>query len=69
MRNALSTLTTRGRAFFSAGITASLCSILLGQRDLLRVGLLLISLPLITALLANRVRYLLWDLHRGLARP
>ena len=59
MRNALSTLTTRGRAFFSAGITASLCSILLGQRDLLRVGLLLISLPLITALLANRVRYLL----------
>ncbi len=59
MRAALSTLTTRGRAFFSAGITATVCAIALGQKDLLRVGLLLIMLPLITALLANRVRYLL----------
>ena len=59
MRVALSTLTTRGRAFFSAGITATVCAIVLGQRDLLRVGLLLVVLPLFTALLANRVRYLL----------
>lgn len=59
MRSALSTLTTRGRAFFSAGITATVCAIVLGQKDLLRVGLLLIMLPLLTALLANRVRYLL----------
>ena len=39
MRAALSTLTTRGRAFLSAGITASVCAIVLGQKDLLRVGL------------------------------
>ena len=59
MRSALSTLTTRGRAFLSAGITAAVCAIVLGQKDLLRVGLLLIALPVITALVANRVRYLL----------
>ena len=59
MRSALSTLTTRGRAFLSAGITAAVCAIVLGQKDLLRVGMLLIALPVITALVANRVRYLL----------
>src|SRR4029079_3606732 len=60
MRSALSTLTTRGRAFLSAGITAAVCAIVLGQKDLLRVGMLLIALPVITALVANRVRYLLF---------
>ena len=59
MRAALSHLTTRGRAFLSAGVTATVCAILLGQRDLLRVGLLLITLPVLTAILANRARYLL----------
>jgi hypothetical protein len=59
MRAALSTLTTRGRAFLSAGITSSLCALILGQRDLLRVGLLLIALPVVTAWLAHRARYLL----------
>ncbi|HEY7043614.1 MAG TPA: DUF58 domain-containing protein [Nocardioidaceae bacterium] len=59
MRSALSTLTTRGRAFFSAGVAASVCAIILGQRDLLRVGILLVMLPLVTSLLANRARYLL----------
>ncbi|MEJ7707969.1 MAG: DUF58 domain-containing protein [Nocardioidaceae bacterium] len=43
----------------SAGVTSSLFAIVLGQRDLLRVGLLLIALPLITTLIANRSRYLL----------
>jgi hypothetical protein len=59
MRAALSTLTTRGRAFLSAGITSSLCALVLGQRDLLRVGLMLIALPVVTAWLAHRARYLL----------
>lgn len=59
MRSALSTLTTRGRAFLSAGITSALCAIVLGQNDLLRVGLLLIALPMATALVAHRSRYLL----------
>lgn len=59
MRSALSTLTTRGRAFLSAGITSTVCAIILGQRDLLRVGLLLVALPLVTAMVAHRSRYLL----------
>ena len=58
-RGTLSSLTTRGRGFLSAGLTSALCAIVLGQRDLLRVGLLLIALPVITALIANRSRYLL----------
>lgn len=57
MRAALSTLTTRGRAFLAAGITSAVCAELLGQKDLLRVGLLLILLPFVTALVANRSRY------------
>ena len=69
MRAALSTLTTRGRAFLSAGITASLCALILGQRDLLRVGLLLIALPVVTAWLAHRARYLLSCSPRDPARP
>jgi uncharacterized protein (DUF58 family) len=59
VRDALSTLTTRGRAFLSAGITSSVCALVLGQKDLLRVGLLLMALPVITAWVANRSRYLL----------
>jgi uncharacterized protein (DUF58 family) len=59
VRSALSTLTTRGRAFLSAGAASAACAIVFGQRDLLRVGLLLLALPVITAILANRSRYLL----------
>jgi uncharacterized protein (DUF58 family) len=59
VRAALSTLTTRGRAFLSAGVTSSLCALVLAQKDLLRVGLLLMALPVITAVLAHRARYLL----------
>ncbi len=55
----LSTLTVRGRAFLSAGITSAVCAVLLGQKDLLRVGLLLIALPVVTVWVANRSRYLL----------
>lgn len=57
MRAALATLTTRGRAFLSAGLTCTVCSILLGQDDLLRVGVLLVILPVVTAGIANRSRY------------
>jgi uncharacterized protein (DUF58 family) len=59
MSAALSALTTRGRAFLSAGIACSVCAIVLGQRDLLRVGLLLLALPAITAVVTSRSRYLL----------
>jgi uncharacterized protein (DUF58 family) len=57
MSNALAALTTRGRGFLAAGVTVSLCSVVLGQKDLLRVGILLAALPLVTALVVARSRY------------
>jgi uncharacterized protein (DUF58 family) len=56
MPQALRGLTTRGRAFVAAGVTASLCSLLLGQKDLLRVGILLVALPVVSALVVGRTR-------------
>ncbi|MCX4749600.1 DUF58 domain-containing protein [Kitasatospora sp. NBC_01287] len=50
-------LTTRGRSFLAAGLTALLCSYLLGQSALLRVGVLLVALPVAAALLLVRTRY------------
>ncbi len=57
MREALSSMTTRGRAFLAAGVTAGVCAILLGQDDLLRVGALLVLLPVVTAYFLGRSRY------------
>jgi Protein of unknown function DUF58 len=50
-------LTGRGRAFLAAGAGTSVSALVLGQRDLLRVGLLLALLPLACALLAGRGGY------------
>jgi hypothetical protein len=60
---ALSSLTTRGRAFLSAGLTAVVCSFVLGLDDLARVGVLLLALPLLAAATVTRGRHRL-----GLAR-
>ena len=57
MRAALSGLTTRGRSFLAAGIAACLCGLVLGEADLLRVGLFLCALPLATAVVVARTRY------------
>jgi len=57
MREALSALTTRGRAFLAAGVTATLCAIFLGYDELVRVGALLLLLPLATAWFLGRSRY------------
>ncbi len=57
MREALSALTTRGRAFLAAGVTIALCAFVLGFDALLRVGVLAMTLPLLTALLVSRARY------------
>jgi len=57
MRDALAGLTTRGRAFLAAGITAAVCAFLLGQSSLTRIGVLLAVLPLLTAYLVGRSRY------------
>jgi uncharacterized protein (DUF58 family) len=57
MREALSALTVRGRAFLAAGATAFLCALFLGHDELVRVGALLILLPLATAYFLGRSRY------------
>ncbi|MFF2325917.1 MULTISPECIES: DUF58 domain-containing protein [unclassified Streptomyces] len=54
---ALSGLTTRGRSFLAAGVAAAICAYVLGQADLLRVGLLLAALPLVCAVVLVRTRY------------
>ncbi|MEU9316517.1 DUF58 domain-containing protein [Streptomyces sp. NPDC048295] len=57
LRAALSGLTTRGRSFLAAGIAAAVCAYVLGQADLLRVGLLLAALPLVCVVVLVRTRY------------
>ncbi|WP_138959240.1 DUF58 domain-containing protein [Streptomyces sp. YIM 121038] len=57
LRTALAGLTTRGRSFFAAGIAAAVCAYVLGQGDLLRVGLLLAVLPLVCSGVLYRTRY------------
>ncbi|MGC9380179.1 DUF58 domain-containing protein [Streptomyces sp. MH13] len=57
IRTALAGLTTRGRSFLAAGIAAAVCAYVLGQSDLLRVGLLLGVLPLLCATVLYRTRY------------
>ena len=57
MREALAGLTVRGRAFLAAGMTAVVCAVLLDQPALTRVGVLVVVLPLITALVIGRARY------------
>ena len=54
---ALSGLTPRGRAFLAAGLTAGVLAVLLGQRDVLRVAVLLLALPLASILLVARARH------------
>lgn len=57
LRTALAGLTTRGRSFLAAGVAAAICAYVLGQSDLLRVGLLLAVLPLVCATVLYRTRY------------
>ncbi|MFE2428007.1 DUF58 domain-containing protein [Streptomyces sp. NPDC059373] len=57
LRAALAGLTTRGRSFLAAGVAAAVCAYVLGQPDLLRVGLLLAALPLVCVVVLHRTRY------------
>ncbi|OZM74424.1 DUF58 domain-containing protein [Amycolatopsis antarctica] len=58
MLRSLSGLTTRGRCLLAAGIAAAVCSAVLNERDLLRVAVFVIALPILVALFvsASRVR-------------
>jgi uncharacterized protein (DUF58 family) len=57
MRSLLAGFTTRGTSFLAAGIAAALAGLLLGERELVTLGTLLIALPLLAALAASRARY------------
>jgi hypothetical protein len=57
LRQAFGGLTTRGRSFLAAGVAACLCAYLLGQSDLLRVGVLMAALPLVCVAVLFRTRY------------
>lgn len=46
-----------GRSFLAAGVAATVCAYVLGQGDLLRVGLLLAVLPLVCVVVLHRTRY------------
>ena len=54
MRAARDALTTRGMAFVAAGVVLLGSGIGLGQHDLTRIGLLLLGLPLASALFGYR---------------
>jgi len=57
MREALSALTVRGRAFLAAGVTTTVCAIVVGHQPLVRIGILITVLPLLAALWIGRSRY------------
>ncbi|MEV6346670.1 DUF58 domain-containing protein [Actinoplanes sp. NPDC051851] len=57
MREALRGLTTRGRSFLAAAVAAAISALILGERDLLRVAVLLAVLPLMAAWYVGRSRY------------
>src|SRR5690349_2149341 len=50
LREALHSFTLRGRSFVAAGLTAIVCGIVLGERDLVRIGALVVLLPVVAAL-------------------
>lgn len=57
MREALRGLTIRGRSFLAAAAAAALSALILGEKDLLRVAVLLAVLPLLAAFYVGRSRY------------
>ena len=57
MREAMRGLTTRGRSFLAAGSAAAISAFILGEKDLLRVAVLLAMLPLLAAAYVGRSRY------------
>ena len=57
MRQALAGLTTRGRSFLASGLALVALALILGERDLLRVGIFLVALPVVAMLVVLRTRY------------
>src|SRR6202035_948592 len=57
MRGLIGALTVRGRACVAPGAAAIICGLLIPEPDLVRIGALLVALPLLSALGAGRARY------------
>jgi len=57
MRGLFGSLTTRGRSFVAAGGAAMVCGLAIPEPDLVRVGALLVILPVVSTLTARRSRY------------
>jgi uncharacterized protein (DUF58 family) len=57
VREALRGLTTRGRCFLAAALASAIAALILGEKDLLRVAILLAVLPLLAAGYVGRARY------------
>jgi uncharacterized protein (DUF58 family) len=57
MREALRGLTSRGRWFFGGGAVFAVSALIFGEKDLLRVAILLVALPLLAAAYVGRTRY------------
>jgi len=57
MRAALHGLTTRGRCLIAAGLAAVICAVLLGEKDLLRVAVVLLVLPALCVVALARARF------------
>jgi uncharacterized protein (DUF58 family) len=69
MPDALFGLTVRGRCFLAAGLLISCLALAVGNRDVLRIGVLLSALPLASAWVVRRSRYRLESTRRlGSAR-
>ena len=69
MLGAIRGLTTRGRSFLAAGVATFFAALVLGQHDLLRIAVLLMALPLVSAWVVARTRYRLSSQRRlGSAR-
>ncbi len=56
MHNPWVVLTARGKGFFLLGLGIAGASLIAGQRDVMRLGLLLLLLPFIAAILVGRAR-------------
>lgn len=57
MRESLAALTLRGRAFLASGVVTCVISLLMSQPALVRVGVLIAAVPLVSAYLVGRARY------------
>jgi uncharacterized protein (DUF58 family) len=57
MHGLFGALTVRGRSFVAAGVAAIACGVLTPEPDLIRIGVVLLALPLLSAFGAGRARY------------